>query len=236
MFSLQLCSQGQIQEWGRHLTFQNKEPSPPLSHNHRNPPHQCFVAALQLATGVGLPDGSGLLLRHDLRLPARRSRGRRVQRQLAQSQLTLKSTTLCLALPQVLPSLRKSILKQGSDAICSFGSFVCLFQLFLRSVGQCQVLDTFLGLAGIPAWVTIRLKVGSVVTHSFCLFTSFLLTMESLCWVFSTIRSHWGTCCRSSRQTSKNVFCLIGAGRCWESKHQFGWFLCWPHRRRRGVS
>ena len=49
--------------------------------------------------------------------------------------------------------------------------YVCW--LFLRSAGQCQLLDTFLGLAGIPAWVTIRLKVGSVVTHSFCLFTSF---------------------------------------------------------------
>ena len=232
MFSLQLCSQGQIQEWGRHLTFQNKEQSPPLSHNHRNPPHQCFVAALQLATGVGLPDGSGLLLRHDLRLPARRSRGRRVQRQLAQSQLTLKSTTLSLALPQVLPSLRN---KEVMQFVVLEVLYVC--QLFLRSVGQCQVLDTFLRLAGIPAWVTICLKVGSVVTQSFCLFTSFLLTMESLCWVFSTIRSHWGTCCRSSRQTSKNFFCLIGAGRCWESKHQFQWFLCWPHRRRsRGVS
>ena len=92
--------------------FQEQRTLNPVSHNHqsthcRNPPHQCFVAALQLPTGVGLPDRRGLLLGHDLRLGARRSRGRRVQRQLAQSQLALKSTTLRLALPQVLPRLRK---------------------------------------------------------------------------------------------------------------------------------
>ena len=135
----------QVEEWVQgHFQEQS---SLPLSHNQstlcRLWSHQCFVAALQLPTGVLLPQGSGLLLRHDLRLGARRGRGRRVQRQLAQSQIALESTTLRLALPQVLPCLQET-------RKSSFFSFVFLILLFWRS-GQCQRLDTFLSLAGIPA-------------------------------------------------------------------------------------
>ena len=135
----------QVEEWVQGH-FQEQR-SLPLSHNQstlcRLWPHQCFVAALQLPTGVGLPDRRGLLLGHDLRLGARRSRSRRVQRQLAQSQIALESTTLRLALPQVLPCLQET-------RKSSFFSFVFLILLFWRS-GQCQRLDTFLSLAGIPA-------------------------------------------------------------------------------------
>ena len=72
-----------------------------------------------------------------------------------------------------------------------FFSFVFLILLFWRS-GQCQRLDTFLSLAGIPAaWVTICLKVGSVFTQSFCLLTSFSVPMESLCWrLYAAIGAH----------------------------------------------
>ena len=79
--------QGQVEECS--LTFENKEEPHTIRAHCTDQPHQCFCAALQLPTGVGLPEGGRLLLRHDLRLGARRSRARCVQRQLAHRQLTL---------------------------------------------------------------------------------------------------------------------------------------------------
>ena len=84
-----------------------------------------------------------------------------------------------------------------------------------------------------PCRMSNYLSQGRVSLHAKLLFVDIFFSANGKS-LLEIIRSHWRTCCRSFRQTSKNFFCLIGAGRCWESKHQFGWFLCWPHRRRRG--
>ena len=118
--------------------------------------------------------------------------------------------------------------KQGSQVF-----FFCISYFVVLEIRSMSASWHFSQLGWNPCRMSNYLSQGRVSLHAKLLFVDIFFSANGKS-LLEIIRSHWRTCCRSFRQTSKNFFCLIGAGRCWESKHQFGWFLCWPHRRRRG--